>query len=287
MMEFWLDNGISGIITEVGEGGDGFIGLVGHLPKLIIGLGIVMQVLTFYTFLAWLTGGFTDVFRTGAVEFVDEFIRDAMPWPVYLLGGLIVVSLAAAACQHNLHEMAGWLLLVLGALLWPAISLLYTSVVDMGDVFRWYMIPASLLFSLLLLPVTVAIALLFFFLARLVLVAFGSLYNLAGESDSHKNTDVTPQSCAGKVQDKSANMARLAADILSGVGGKANVSQVQACATRLRFTLKDSTKVKADAIKTAGAAGVICPGRTECQVVVGVRAAPICQELQKLLCTTT
>ena len=282
MEEFFLDNGISGFITDVGWGVDGFFELISHLPKLIIGLGIVMQVLTFYTFLAWLTGGFTDVFRTGAVEFVDEFIRNAMPWPVYLLGGLIVVSIAAAACLHNLHETAGWLLLVLGALLWPAISLLYTSVVDMGDVFRWYMIPASLLFSLLLLPVTAFIALFFLLVIRFVLMVFAFLHRLARGNHSLKSKEIPPQTRA-RIPDPSAEMASLAAGILSGVGGKANVTQVKACATRLRFALKDGAKVQESAIKAAGAAGVICPNRTECQVVVGIRAAALCRQVQTLL----
>lgn len=44
------------------------------------------------------------------------------------------------------------------------------------------------------------------------------------------------------------NYTALAAEILSHVGGKENISFVTHCVTRLRFTVKDKNQVQAEAI---------------------------------------
>ena len=46
---------------------------------------------------------------------------------------------------------------------------------------------------------------------------------------------------------------------------RANVTNVDYCATRLRFEVKDSTAVNEKAVKAAGAAGVIRPSKNACQ----------------------
>lgn len=286
MWEFNLSNGISGTISTPGEGVEAFFGLLGQLPKFLLWFAIGVWILVFYAFLAWVTGGITDIFKIGAVEAVDGFIQDAMPWPIYLLVGLIVVAIGSVVCLLSSHELAGDILMILGVLLWPAISLLYTSVVDMGDTFRWYMALAALLLSFFLLPVTAVITLLFAFAAWLVLLALTSLFGLlTGDSShkTHKKSEAVAQKRKVEKKETATGTSTLATGILSGVGGRANVMQVKACVTRLRFTLKDSRKVQGNAIKAAGAMGVICPSTTECQVVVGTRAELLCQELQKLL----
>ena len=55
------------------------------------------------------------------------------------------------------------------------------------------------------------------------------------------------------------------------------------CTTRLRFEVKDSTAVNEKAVKAAGAAGVIRPSKTACQVVIGPKVQFVYDELKKML----
>ena len=75
----------------------------------------------------------------------------------------------------------------------------------------------------------------------------------------------------------------LASGVLSAIGGKGNVSNVDYCATRLRFEVKDSTAVNEKAVKAAGAAGVIRPSKNACQVVIGPKVQFVYDELKKML----
>ena len=75
----------------------------------------------------------------------------------------------------------------------------------------------------------------------------------------------------------------VASGVLKAIGGKANVSSVDYCATRLRFTIKDYTQVDEKAVKAAGAAGVIRPDKTTCQVIIGTKVQFVYDELKKML----
>ena len=70
--------------------------------------------------------------------------------------------------------------------------------------------------------------------------------------------------------------------IVEGLGGKANISDVDCCATRLRCTVKDAEQVKQDALKASGASGVICKGNGV-QVVYGPKVAVIKAKLEDYL----
>ena len=75
----------------------------------------------------------------------------------------------------------------------------------------------------------------------------------------------------------------IAKGVLAAVGGKGNVGNVDYCATRLRFEIKDHTAVDEKAVKKAGAAGVIRPSKTACQVVIGPKVQFVYDELKKML----
>ena len=78
------------------------------------------------------------------------------------------------------------------------------------------------------------------------------------------------------------NYKQTASDVLRMVGGEKNVVQVEHCSTRLRFTLADTSKVDAAALKkTAGVMGVISSG-PQCQVVIGNDVIEVYDELLKL-----
>lgn len=74
----------------------------------------------------------------------------------------------------------------------------------------------------------------------------------------------------------------LASTILENVGGKANVSGVVHCATRLRFTLKDDSVAKTDVLKkTSGVLSVVNAGG-QYQIVIGPDVPVVYQEVLAL-----
>ncbi len=78
------------------------------------------------------------------------------------------------------------------------------------------------------------------------------------------------------------NFTQIAEIILEGVGGKENLSSIDNCITRLRLEVVDYTKVDEKKIKSAGVAGVIRPGKTSVQVVIGTQVQFVADEFKKL-----
>ena len=79
-----------------------------------------------------------------------------------------------------------------------------------------------------------------------------------------------------------ATNKQIAENVLKAVGGKENVVNLAHCFTRLRFTLKDESKVDQDALrKTQGVIQLIMAGG-QCQVVVGSKV----DALYDLICET-
>lgn len=97
----------------------------------------------------------------------------------------------------------------------------------------------------------------------------------AGEqgSDNGRNTDVfrnySPQ----------METSRL---ICEGLGGKANISDVDCCATRLRCTVYDAALVKEDVLRASGASGVVKKGYGV-QVIYGPKVSVIKSNLEDYL----
>ena len=65
-------------------------------------------------------------------------------------------------------------------------------------------------------------------------------------------------------------------------GGKENISDVDCCITRLRCTVRDSSKVDQALLKATGASGVLCKGQGV-QVVYGPKVSVIKSELEAYL----
>ena len=74
----------------------------------------------------------------------------------------------------------------------------------------------------------------------------------------------------------------LSRQIMVGLGGKANISDVDCCITRLRCTVHDVSKVDQQLLKETGASGVICKGQGV-QVVYGPRVSNIKSDLEAFL----
>lgn len=74
----------------------------------------------------------------------------------------------------------------------------------------------------------------------------------------------------------------ISAMILKGLGGRDNLSDLDCCATRLRVTVKDSSKVSESLLKSSGAAGVIIKGNG-IQVIYGPRVTVIKSNLEDFI----
>ena len=70
--------------------------------------------------------------------------------------------------------------------------------------------------------------------------------------------------------------------ILEGLGGKENIVSIDHCITRLRLEVKDRLLVDEKKIKSSGAAGVIRPGKTSVQVIIGPKVQFVHDEFKKL-----
>ena len=68
-----------------------------------------------------------------------------------------------------------------------------------------------------------------------------------------------------------------ASDIVAGLGGQENITDLEPCITRLRVEVADQTKVDEEALRAAGAFGVVRSGRVV-QVVVGPTADSLASE---------
>jgi PTS system N-acetylglucosamine-specific IIB component len=75
---------------------------------------------------------------------------------------------------------------------------------------------------------------------------------------------------------------RQAEQIVAGLGGRANIVELEACITRLRTQLADSSLVDEETLKDAGVHGVMRAGAVV-QVVVGPDADTLASDIEDLL----
>ena len=128
----------------------------------------------------------------------------------------------------------------------------------------------------MILPLGIGAAIVFFVVFYALIKAFD--FKTPGREDEDENTDAEK-----KIVLANNNFTQVAAGVLAAVGGKENVKNVEYCATRLRFEIKDYTAVDEKAVKAAGAAGVIRPSKNACQVIIGTKVQFVYDELKKML----
>ena len=75
----------------------------------------------------------------------------------------------------------------------------------------------------------------------------------------------------------------LAQQIIEGVGGKANVSDVYHCQTRLRFKLIDESKADKKAIENLKGVTKVLINAGVFQVIIGTHVAEVFEEIEKLV----
>ena len=102
------------------------------------------------------------------------------------------------------------------------------------------------------------------------------------EPKLYRRSDVNEAKAAkAKGTDKRASDV-VSAMILKGLGGKDNLSDVDCCATRLRVTVNDASKVMDDMLKASGASGVIHKGNG-IQVIYGPKVSVIKSDLEDFI----
>ena len=123
----------------------------------------------------------------------------------------------------------------------------------------------------LIIPLGIAAFVVFYLVFRFVIVKF-DLKTPGREDDEEEEATV---------ELANNDYTAIAATILEGLGGKANITSVDNCITRLRLEVKDNTVVNEKKIKE-GVAGVIRPGKTSVQVVIGPKVQFVADEFKKL-----
>ncbi len=76
-------------------------------------------------------------------------------------------------------------------------------------------------------------------------------------------------------------MSTKAEQILAGLGGDANIIDLEPCITRLRVEVEDASKVSEPTLKAAGAIAVVQSG-TVVQVIVGPEADTLASDIEDL-----
>ncbi len=74
----------------------------------------------------------------------------------------------------------------------------------------------------------------------------------------------------------------LAEQILEALGGKENIAEIDACATRLRVQIREKSKVNKKVFTATGASGVMEVGNN-LQIVYGTQAAILCEQIKGVM----
>ncbi|MDC9399799.1 glucose PTS transporter subunit EIIB, partial [Clostridioides difficile] len=125
----------------------------------------------------------------------------------------------------------------------------------------------------------------YYFLFTFLIKKFN--FKTPGRDDDEEEVKLyTRADVNAKKEGSSANSSnqddKISAMILKGLGGQDNLSDLDCCATRLRVTVKDSSKVSESLLKSSGAAGVIIKGNG-IQVIYGPRVTVIKSNLEDFI----
>lgn len=86
-----------------------------------------------------------------------------------------------------------------------------------------------------------------------------------------------------KENEVEVDITELTQSYIDAIGGADNITEVDNCITRLRLSVKDSSKADSAALKALGAAGVVAMGKTGLQVVIGLGKVDKVAEQMKII----
>lgn len=127
---------------------------------------------------------------------------------------------------------------------------------------------------ILLIPIGLAFFVVYYVVFRVLITALN--LKTVGREDDDKSDEMNVDIADG-------DYATMAKNILEAVGGAGNITSVDNCITRLRLEVKDRLLVDEKKIKAAGAAGVVRPGKTSVQVIIGPKVQFVADEFKKLV----
>lgn len=137
---------------------------------------------------------------------------------------------------------------------------------------HWYMlIPQGLVFFVV-----------YYVVFRFTILKFdlktpGRELAVSGDEADGYDENITPP------QGDESETESLARRYISAVGGSENLTHIDACITRLRLGVADSSQVNDQLAKKLGAAGVIRLNKQSVQIVVGTRAETIASAMKTVL----
>lgn len=73
------------------------------------------------------------------------------------------------------------------------------------------------------------------------------------------------------------------AAFIEALGGEDNILQTDACITRLRMSVRDSSRLDEEAFRALGAKGVIRPDKSSIQIVLGTKAEKVAEQIREAL----
>lgn len=128
---------------------------------------------------------------------------------------------------------------------------------------------------LLILPVGLAFAVVYYFLFRFMILKF-NIKTPGREDDLAEDESKDAVKSDAKAGSKAEN-------VLQALGGSSNIVGLDACITRLRLVVKDETIVNDTKLKGLGAAGIIRLGKGAVQVIFGTQSEQLKDEIKKIL----
>lgn len=128
----------------------------------------------------------------------------------------------------------------------------------------WMLIPQGLVFFAI-----------YYVVFRFVITKFNLMTpgrELAGSEADGQDLNVS--------SDKEQDVSALARQYIAAIGGSDNLTGIDACITRLRLSVKDSSLVNEGLAKRLGASGVIRLNKTSVQIIVGFVAEKIANAMK-------
>lgn len=133
-----------------------------------------------------------------------------------------------------------------------------------------------------IIPVGIIYFLLYYGIFKFLILKFD--LKTPGREDEDVETKLYTKADYNAAKEFGVKGAEVSALITAGLGGKANIEDVDCCATRLRCTIKDPAKVQEALLKQSGSRGVILKGKG-IQVIYGPQVAVLKTNLEAFLQT--
>ena len=133
-----------------------------------------------------------------------------------------------------------------------------------------------------IIPVGIIYFLLYYGIFKFLILKFD--LKTPGREDEDTETRLYTKADYNAAKESGVKGAEVSALITAGLGGKANIEDVDCCATRLRCTIKDPEKVQEALLKQSGSRGVILKGKG-IQVIYGPQVAVLKTNLEAFLQT--